>query len=72
MITGINEKTRNYWHELITDCAANLETALTVSKPPRFGNGSFMTVCIASNEYRITDEYGVIDLVKNNKHAQRR
>ncbi len=57
-------KTRNYWHELITDCAANLGTDLTVSKPPRFGNGNFMTVCIASNEYRITDEYGVIDLVK--------
>ncbi len=57
-------KTRSYWHELIIDCATDLETNLTVTKPTRFGNGRFMTVCIASNEYRITDEHGVIDLVK--------
>lgn len=55
-------KARNYWHDLIINCASNLDTNLTVTKPPRFGNGSFMTVCIASNEFRITTSDGVIDL----------
>ncbi|WP_339388436.1 PD-(D/E)XK nuclease family protein [Vibrio caribbeanicus] len=57
-------KIRNYWHKLVIDCAVELGTKLTLSKPPRFGNGSFMTVCIASKDYRITDEHGLIDLVQ--------
>lgn len=55
-------KARNYWHKLIVQSARELDVKLTVSKPARFGTGTCMTVCIASNQYRAVDSSGVIDL----------
>lgn len=55
-------KVRKKWHALIMQVAREMSVSLNVCKPTRFGSGTYMTVCIADKDYRITNIDGVLDL----------
>ena len=57
---------REKWHNIIT--AKGPEYGLKLTKPARFGNGEYMTVCIYDGEYRQCDNNQIIDV---NKTIQR-
>jgi hypothetical protein len=50
---------RSKWFFLIQE--HSLKFQLQVQKPARFGNGSYMTVAVLSNEYRAVNEDGLLD-----------
>ena len=57
------KKLRWYWYSnILTKSEDN--RILNLTKPGRFGNGSYMTVCVHSNDYRITDRNNIIDMTK--------
>jgi len=51
---------RNDWYDTLRNAATELDFAL--SKPKRFGKGTYMTAAIADEEFRKTDAQGVIDM----------
>lgn len=53
-------KLRNGWHRTIIDIGCRL--GLNIEKPPRFGNGQYMTVAILTEEYRKRKPDGTIDM----------
>jgi len=59
---------RNKWHKKIKNTGLESEYNLNIIKPPRFGSGSFMTVCIHEDDYRISSED---NLIKINETVQR-
>lgn len=57
-------KLRSMWHDLVMSQANKENTDLVVVKPPRFGNGGYMTVSIGAKDYRQVDENNIIDIKK--------
>lgn len=52
---------RNKWHDVIMSSANGIAEKLRVRKPERFGNGSYMTVCVASGDYRVLKEDNTVN-----------
>jgi len=53
---------RDFWHNKIMQGAAGFP--LTVKRPNRLGHGAYMTVAVLDNDYRITDDKGLLDFPK--------
>lgn len=51
---------RNEWHHTLINNCEDLE--LSVSKPSRFGKGTWMTVAVLDEGYRRTDASGILDV----------
>ncbi|WP_422472652.1 PD-(D/E)XK nuclease family protein [Endozoicomonas sp. ALB032] len=51
---------RSQWHKQILSVSKNDSFRLTVTRPSRFGNGQYMTVCICE-DWRITNSSGLLD-----------
>lgn len=51
---------RWYWHERVVE--AGKASSLTITKPPRFGNGWYMTVAILDGDWRQAGTDGKLDL----------
>jgi len=54
---------RSKWHSLIQNKSSDIKD-LIIKKPPRFGSGEYMTVCINQEDYRVTKEDNRIDIFK--------
>lgn len=57
---------RSRWHSLVKNESANF-SELAIKKPARFGSGTYMTVCVNRDDYRITDADNKIDFQKTVK-----
>ncbi len=51
---------RNDWHAVLIEESVN--APLAISKPSRFGKGTYMTVAILDDDYRRTDSSGLLDI----------
>jgi len=51
---------RNKWHDDLM--AESKRSDISVSKPPRFGNGEYMTAAILDDDYRQVDAAGILEL----------
>lgn len=56
-------KLRSHWHKIIKNHPSQIED-LTIIKPPKFGSGRHMTVCINKNDYRVTKSDNTMDINK--------
>ncbi|WP_077341742.1 PD-(D/E)XK nuclease family protein [Pseudocolwellia agarivorans] len=54
---------RSHWHSLIQKKSSDINN-LSIIKPPRFGSGKYMTVCINQEDYRVTKSDSRIDILK--------
>ena len=51
---------RNRWHNVLM--AESKKHGISLGRPPRFGNGAYMTVAVLDGEYRLTDAKGLVDV----------
>ncbi len=60
--TANRKELRDHWHHAVsTKCK---ELGLPVTRPGRFGSGTYMTVALLDQEFRIVDGNGLIDMDK--------
>ena len=60
---------RSMWHSRIKEKGSEYD--LVLEKPARFGNGTYMTVCIYGGEYRITDDNGILNVASTVKRLKK-